>query len=466
MSRTPNILIVDDMESSREVMHEILLGQGYELLFATGGAEALRMTSAHTPDLILLDLMMPDIDGLAVCRTLRADPHTAQVPVIIVTALDDRAARLAGIAAGCDDFVTKPFDRIELRLRVRTIVTLNRYRLLLNEQQRFERLFTLSPNGLLIVNADGSINLANPAMARMVTVAAPEDLVGQRLPELLDPADRHACSLWLARLMAEQTLISQLSASLIGHDGLHRPVELDGSWFEAADAPAAQIVVRDISDRLKADLLEEDRRQLAFDLHDEVAQTATAIFRQLEQLHHNHLPRRPAARAALERAIELSRRLIGETRHLLAGLRPAALDDLGLVAALRIHADALSIDGITVKLHESLGARRLPAPVEIALFRIAQEALTNVRKHSGTSSAELQLSWHDSLIRLCVEDHGCGLATTTTPAMVGQRLGLRTMQDRAALLGGHVTITSQPGRGTRIVAELPLSEGYHDGVAW
>jgi PAS domain S-box-containing protein len=459
MSRTPNILIVDDMESSREVMHEILLGQGYELLFATGGAEALRLARTHTPDLILLDLMMPDIDGLAVCRALRADPHTAQVPVIIVTALDDRAARLEGIAAGCDDFVTKPFDRIELRLRVRTIVALNRYRLLLNEQQRFERLFTLSPNGLLIVNADGGINLANPAMARLVAVATPEDLVGQHLPELLDPADRHGCSLWLTRLMAERTPISQLSVNLIAHDGLYRPVELDGSWFEATDSPAAQIVVRDISDRLKADLLEEDRRQLAFDLHDEVAQTATAIYRQLEQLHHNYLPRRPAARAALERAIELSRRLIGETRHLLAGLRPAVLDDLGLIAALRMHADTLSVDGITVNLHENLGARRLPAPIEIALFRIAQEALTNVRKHSGTSNANLQLSYHGNLIRLCIEDHGCGLTTTSVPATAGQRLGLRTMQDRAALLGGHVSITSQPGHGTRVIAELPLSEG-------
>lgn len=459
MSRTPSILIVDDLESSREVLHEILVNHGYELIFASGGAEALDLARTRTPDLILLDLMMSDIDGLVVCRRLRIDPHTAQVPVIIVTALDDRAARLAGIAAGCDDFVTKPFDRIELRLRVRTIVSLNRYRLLLAEQQRFERLFTLSPNGLMIVGADGSINLANPAMARLVAAPSPEDLVGRLLPDLLNPTDRQRCVFWLRALMAARAPISQLSASLSGPHGLHRPVELDASWFEWADAPAAQIVVRDISDRLKADLLEEDRRQLAFDLHDEVAQTATAIYRQLEQQQHHYLPRRPAARAGLERAIELSRRLIRETRHLLAGLRPVALDDLGLTAALRLHITTLKADGMEVSLQENLGATRLASAVEIALFRIAQEALTNVRKHADTQRASLQLSYQGQLVRLCVEDHGCGMAQEPEQIAVGQRLGLRTMHDRAALLGGRVSITSEPGQGTRIVVEVPLHEG-------
>lgn len=458
MTRLPNILIVDDLESSRDIMHEMLMGQGYELLFAAGGAEALRMAHEHMPDLILLDLMMPDIDGLAVCQALRANPQTARMPVIIVTALDDRDARLAGISVGCDDFVTKPLDRIELRLRVRTIVTLNRYRLLLNEQQRFEMLFSRSPNGLVLLARDGTITLANPAMARLVAAPSAELIVGQPLCKLLNPTDHARCQRWFEALMAEELPLSHLSVSLIGQDGLHCPVELDGSWFVWADASAAQIVVRDISDRIKADLLEEDRRQLAFDLHDEVAQTATAIYRQLEQFQHNFPLRRPEARASLERAIDLSRRMIRETRHLLTGLRPAALDDLGLVAALRQHLSALESEGLTVDFHEDLGKQRLPGPIEIALFRIAQEALTNVRKHAGTLQARLELTRQHDVVRLSVTDHGRGLPESPTTVALGQHLGLRTMHDRATLLGGRVQITSESASGTRVVVELPIGE--------
>ncbi|PDW02753.1 response regulator [Candidatus Viridilinea mediisalina] len=456
MTRLPSILIVDDLESSRDVMHEMLMGQGYELLFAAGGAEALRMAHDHMPDLILLDLMMPDIDGLTVCRELRANPQTARMPVVIVTALDDRKARLDGISAGCDDFVTKPFDRRELRMRVRTIVNLNRYRLLLDEQQRFEMLFSRSPNGLVMLAHDGTITLANPAMAHLVAAPQAEQLVGQQLCDLLNPTDRLRFQHWFEQLMTEESALSQLNASLVAQTGLHRPVELDGSWFVWADAPAAQIVVRDISDRIKADLLEEDRRQLAFDLHDEVAQTATAVYRQLEQFQYDFPIRRPEARASLERAIELSRRMISETRRLLAGLRPTALDDLGLVAALRLHANALAADGLEVVLHEDLGSQRLAPAVEIALFRIAQEALTNVRKHAATSQATLTLTNHGAHVRLCVADQGRGFAPSATTAPLGQQLGLRTMHDRAALLGGRVQLTSPPEGGTRLIAELPL----------
>lgn len=458
MARLSSVLIVDDLETSRSIMHEILMAEGYELLFAAGGAEALRMARDCAPDLILLDLMMPDIDGFTVCRTLRADVQMGQIPVIIVTALDDRESRLKGFQAGCDDFVSKPFDRLELRMRVRTIVRLNRYRLLVNEQQRFETLFTRSPNGLVMLDRDGNITLVNPEMVRLVAAPNAESLIGQQLPDLLNPGDRERCHEWIARLMTAEAPLSHLSASLISHDGLHRPVELDGSWFAWADAPAAQIVVRDISDRIKAHLLEEDRRQLAFDLHDEVAQTATAVYRQLEQFQYNFPLRRPAAKASLVRAIDLSRRLIRETRHLLAGLRPTALDDLGLVPALRLHATNLANEGLKIDLQENLGKQRLPSPVELTLFRIAQEALTNVRKHAGTMSAKIELTYQDARVRLAVEDQGRGLPEASTPTMIGHHLGLRNMQDRAALLGGQVQITSQPGKGTRVMVELPINE--------
>src|SRR5215207_7621876 len=110
---TTTILIVDDEPSGRETLAALLHTQGYQLAFAAGGAEALAQATKLQPDLILLDVMMPEIDGFEVCRRLRADPAIAEVPIVLVTALDDRRSRLEGIEAGADDFVTKPFDRIE-----------------------------------------------------------------------------------------------------------------------------------------------------------------------------------------------------------------------------------------------------------------------------------------------------------------------------------------------------------------
>lgn len=134
MEHSNTILIVDDESSACETLKALLFKQRYNLAFAGNGIEALTKAEELTPDVILLDVMMPDMDGFEVCRRLRANPNLAEVPIIMVTALDDRASRLQGIEAGADDFISKPFDRIELRARIRSITRLNRYRRLLLER--------------------------------------------------------------------------------------------------------------------------------------------------------------------------------------------------------------------------------------------------------------------------------------------------------------------------------------------
>jgi putative two-component system response regulator len=138
MTSTPQstILIVDDILDTREILEDILTSPHHRLVLAASGPEALAKAAEHTPDLVLLDVMMPGMDGFEVCRRLRADPVTAEMPVIMLTALDDREARLRGFESGADDFVTKPVDRTELRARVRTITRLNRFRAILEERRR------------------------------------------------------------------------------------------------------------------------------------------------------------------------------------------------------------------------------------------------------------------------------------------------------------------------------------------
>ncbi len=130
------VLIADDDGDSREILSALLGTQGYRLVFATTGKEALHHAARFLPDLVLLDVMMPEIDGFEVCRRLRSNALLAEVPVVILTALNDRESRLQGIGAGADDFISKPFDMTELRMRVQTILRLNRYRSLLEERAK------------------------------------------------------------------------------------------------------------------------------------------------------------------------------------------------------------------------------------------------------------------------------------------------------------------------------------------
>lgn len=132
------IVIVDDSPVGLQHLAMILASPAYELVLASSGAEALSKAKHLQPDLILLDVLMPEMDGFEVCRRLRTDPVLAEVPVLIVTALDDRESRLKGLNAGADDFITKPIDPDELEARVRTILRLNRYRRLLEKQSELE----------------------------------------------------------------------------------------------------------------------------------------------------------------------------------------------------------------------------------------------------------------------------------------------------------------------------------------
>lgn len=160
-SRKNIILIVDDNEFGRDILKRLLITKGYQLAFAANGIEALAKATELTPDLILLDIMMPGIDGYEVCRRLRKDPVLADVPIIMLTALDEPQARMKGIEAGADDFITKPFDRDELRARVQTIIRLNRFRRLIHERAKFEWVIENADDGYVITDLNDQIVYTN-----------------------------------------------------------------------------------------------------------------------------------------------------------------------------------------------------------------------------------------------------------------------------------------------------------------
>lgn len=130
------VLIVDDEYAGRQTLESVLEGEGYSLQMAENGPQAIEKAKKYLPDVILLDLMMPGMTGFEVCQRIRNDPQVAEIPIIVLTALDDRESMLSALKAGADDFISKPFDRHELRARLIGITRLNRYHKLVEERAK------------------------------------------------------------------------------------------------------------------------------------------------------------------------------------------------------------------------------------------------------------------------------------------------------------------------------------------
>jgi len=177
------VLIIDDEPAAREALEALLAAERYQLEFAVDGLQGLALAAELYPDIILLDVMMPGLDGYEVCSRLREDPILAEVPVVMITALDDKASRLRGIDAGADDFISKPFDKSELRARVRSICRLNRYRLLLEEKIRFQWIIEQSQEGYIVLNKAGKISYANPSAQLYLNL--PEDKSDQNFIDVI-----------------------------------------------------------------------------------------------------------------------------------------------------------------------------------------------------------------------------------------------------------------------------------------
>jgi PAS domain S-box-containing protein len=174
---------VDDQLSGQEVLRGLLMADGYNLVFAGEGTEALAIAAELTPDLVLLDVMMPGMDGFDVCRHLRASEQLAETPVIMVTSLDDRESRLEGLEAGADDFVSKPYNRAELRARVRTLTRLNYHRrmhiqALQLERDRTRAILEAVGEAVMVYGPDGGIEYVNPAASDLYGYAY-QEFIGQ-----------------------------------------------------------------------------------------------------------------------------------------------------------------------------------------------------------------------------------------------------------------------------------------------
>ncbi len=216
--------------------------------------------------------------------------------------------------------------------------------------------------------------------------------------------------------------------------------------------------LQNLSRRL-VDLQEQERRFLARELHDEIGQSLTAIKINLESM--SSLPLSPD-RKRLDDCVEVVSQTLQQVRNISLDLRPALLDELGLPATLRWYMDRLAQwNDIETQFQENLRQERLPVEIETTLFRVAQEALTNVIRHAGARCITVLLNQSDDLIRLQVKDNGHGFLVSEAiqAAVMGKSLGLLSIQERLHLIGGVLEIHSIPDAGTEVSAEVPYRQG-------
>jgi len=224
-----------------------------------------------------------------------------------------------------------------------------------------------------------------------------------------------------------------------------------------------QVRLHALSQRL-VDIQEDERRQIALELHDEVGQLLTGLKMQLDTAS----TLAPEDRLQpIERGRQLAEDLIKKVRNLSLDLRPSMLDDLGLLPALLWHIDRFtSLTGIRVNFVQSgLEGVRFSTNLEITAYRVIQEGLTNIARHSGVKEAAVRVLYTTNLLTIQIEDRGAGF--NAKDALDGQRSrGLLGMRERIAFVGGSLTIDSVPGWGTLLVVELPVPQAEDGGIAY
>jgi signal transduction histidine kinase len=318
---------------------------------------------------VLLDVVLPDVNGVELCRRFKADAELNSLFIVLSSSSEtSTGSQVTGLDAGADGYIARPIENRELLARVQALL-------------RFSR-------------AESALRRAHDEL---------EHRVRERTTEL-----------------------AQANAAL-----------------------------RAMSLRL-VEVQEQERRFLARELHDEAGQVLTGLKMAVDQA---LLEAPELLRPRLNDAVSLIADLISRVRNLSLELRPQMLDDLGLLVALEwLFKRYTQQTGIRVDFRRTALAGRLPALLETALFRIAQEALTNVARHARTNEVTVRL-WVDAeRAGLQIEDAGEGMDVAA--ALAGRSsTGLAGMKERAELLGGEFALDSKPGHGTRLTVELPLTAG-------
>ena len=326
--------------------------------------------------------------------------------------------------------------------------------------------------GAATLSSDGAVLYSNRKFAEMIR-RPPGKVVGISAHSLVEEKERDRFGTFLA--MAQKG-VAKGEFNLRASDGNRVPVHLSLNRFRGYEGHALGMVVTDLSEqkRKQAEEIrqaetvhrlllertfsaqEEERRRIARELHDEAGQLLTSLLVGLRTLEDSRSI--ADAKAKGQRLREITARAIDEIGRLARGLHPTVLDDHGLGVALSRYVSAYTkTHNIAVDLTlNELDSSDLPPAVQMGLYRILQEALTNVARHSGAKAVSIVFARSVAALKVAVTDDGRGFDTKALADVSTNRLGIQSMRERAAMLRGTVSFTSK-GRGTRILVQIPLT---------
>jgi len=472
------VLIVDDDPSERQKYASLLAGDTYDLQFARDGEEGLAMASADPPDLILLDVMMPGMDGYEVCARLRGDRSLAEVPVLMLTGLDDPSNRLRGIQVGADSFVSKSYDPLELKTRVQTIIRLNRYRRLLEERKRSEAallereslyrsLFYENTASMLLLDPV-SLEITDANAAACLFYGWSRDIVTGKSLEAIEVGPREHFAQSLGRGIWPVYQEHRRAGGDV------RQVEIYAGTLHTGAQERIYCIVHDITERriieeqlkisheeLRALALrlqsvrEGERTRLARAVHDELGQLLTCLKMDFAWLTGQLDANDGCTARRTERIAEVIDTAILTVQTIASELRPGILDNLGLVPALEWQSEEFA-ERASIPCAFSTSSDDIPMDREraTAIFRVFQETLTNISRHARATRVSVRVRAYANELVLRVRDNGVGME----PQKVFEAgsLGLLGMRERLHPFDGSLEFGGRPGIGTVVFVRIPL----------
>ena len=511
---TPAILLVDDIPANLRVLYESLCGRNYKLFIANGGEQALEVAHKSHPDLILLDIMMPDMDGFEVCRRLKQDPVTAGIAIIFLSALDDATDKIRGLELGAVDYVTKPFHPDEVAARVETHCKILRLEQeLANRNRQLElvrdRILSSMAEGIVGLDADGRVSFVNPAAERILGVAA-QGILARELSDWEPPTLRQTIS----RVLLKPSEVSVDELTLPRPDASTVPIELHiAPICEGERINGAVLVLRDLSERRQVEAKLHRTSDQLRESHSKLRQAQMQLFQaaKLESVGRlaagvAHEVKNPLAiiqlgldylEASLEhdpvatevrhdmlhavlRADTVVRGLLDFSRERTLDLRPRAINRI-LGESLKLVRHELTQRNIKLEtaLSEGLPERRFDTDkmqqVFLNIFMNAMHAMEHggvLRVSSalievddadlGSHAQDAGFSAGDRLIRIVIEDSGPGIKPedlsklfdpyfTTKRQGEGTGLGLSVTRNIVTLHEGSIDLDNRGGGGASAV---------------
>ncbi|OGN99224.1 MAG: hypothetical protein A2Y89_05800 [Chloroflexi bacterium RBG_13_51_18] len=336
-------------------------------------------------------------------------------------------------------------------------------------EERYRSLFEQAIDGIWIHDLEGNFLSANKATAKMIDCRR-EDLYRKNVKDFLSEESLALANRIRSRLLNNEPVEQPYEQRVLRSDGSVAYIQLATSVVLDKGKPVGfQHIARDITEQkvmnenlrfyLKQATMaqEEERKRISHELHDETIQALVVLSRQLDAMALNDGLSEETKRH-LEELWQQTDSILQGVRRLSQDLRPAAIDRLGLLPAVQwLASEVTNHSKIATKVDIVGEEHRLPEEVAIALFRIIQEALRNIWRHSGATSAEITLEFTMDRTKITIHDNGRGFVIAGKVGELAKqgKLGLVGMQERAQLIGGTISVESGPSQGTTITVEAP-----------